>query len=86
MTRLRRVGIFSDHSIRQSLLSLQVNNFESGQYLAKLWARVECSAFLIHGVHETIHTAGRVPVHSISHYLLGLVRLELYSVHYWDSV
>ena len=45
MTRLRRVGIFSDHSIRQSLLSLQVNNFESGQYLAKLWARVECPAF-----------------------------------------
>jgi len=29
-------------------------------------SRVSC--FLIHGVHETTHTAGRV--HSISHYLI----------------
>jgi len=42
-------GIFSEHSNRQSLLNLQVNNFESGQYLAKLWARVVSCIFDLRG-------------------------------------
>jgi len=39
--------IFSDHSIGQSLVSLLLKEFrKSCQYLAKLWARVECAALL----------------------------------------
>jgi len=46
-TRLR---FFSNHSIRQSLLSLLVKEIlKIGQYLAKLWARVDCPVFLTHG-------------------------------------
>jgi len=50
-TSLRCSGVFSDHSIRKSLLSLLVKElWKSVNISQSYWARVECPAFLTHSV------------------------------------
>ena len=64
-TRLRCDEIFSDHSTRQSLLSLLVKEFlKIGQYLAKLWASVDCLVFLTHGLHTVQRRPYRTDIKS----------------------
>jgi len=50
-THLRCSGVFSDHYVIIAE-SAGERVLKISQYLAKSWARVECPAFLTHGVHD----------------------------------